>query len=382
MKVEDTLSALQRLREEENGNNWKTAVEKGKEEERNEESLLICDYFMHPSIERERRLLDEKRVKWIARRMEMITKETKERFKGEMGVQYRVNKQAVEKKPATNLPQGEMERLLFREQYLMELLLVYEVKEWERLFWNKLKNILDQIGNDRVEEKERLTREWRANCWKRLNPQMRAAEKRLADLDKGNHWFASDPRHKVHREWASYINQSFEGVKKPNPAALSVLRGKMNSFSESTSKARGEIRLRMEKEIKDTEFRLRRGSESGRFDQFWDDNTLFKCRYSRSKWLCFNAYITSAPLEIYSHALKGNKNIILITFDGIDSDSDVNWLQTTICDLPSVTSVSLDWPGRLSAIHRDPLFIKSTNNDLITFAKEIRPKLNSFTYIF
>jgi hypothetical protein len=39
----------------------------------------------------------------------------------------------------------------------------------------------------------------------------------------------------------------------------------------------------------------------------------------------------------------------------------------------------------LPAIHHGPLFIKSTNNDLITFkfAKEIRPKLDPFsTYIF
>ena len=54
---------------------------------------------MHSSIERDRRLLDEKRVKWIARRMEMITKETKEKFQDEVEVEYRVNnKQAVEKR--------------------------------------------------------------------------------------------------------------------------------------------------------------------------------------------------------------------------------------------------------------------------------------------
>ncbi|KAF8817230.1 hypothetical protein BYT27DRAFT_6863229 [Phlegmacium glaucopus] len=187
MKVADTMSALQRLREEENGDNWKTAVEKGKTEEQNEESLLLCDYFMQSSIERERRLLDEKRVKWIARRMEMMTKEVKERFEGEIGVEYRVNKRAVEKKPAIEFPEWEMEKLLILEQYLMELLLVYEVKEWEQLFWNKFKDVLDHISNDRIEEKERLTREWRANCWKRLNPQMRAAEKR----ECGHHISAS-----------------------------------------------------------------------------------------------------------------------------------------------------------------------------------------------
>ena len=101
MKAEDTISALQRLREE--GNIWKSVVEKGKEMERNEESLLLCDYFMHSSIDRERRSLDEKRVKWIVRRVEMVTKETKERFLGIKEVEYRVDKQAVEKRPATEI---------------------------------------------------------------------------------------------------------------------------------------------------------------------------------------------------------------------------------------------------------------------------------------
>ena len=39
-----------------------------------------------------------------------------------------------------------------------------------------------------------------------------------------------------------------------------------------------EIRLRMENEIEDTEFRLKLGSRTGRFEQFWDDDALFECR--------------------------------------------------------------------------------------------------------
>ncbi|KAF8799324.1 hypothetical protein BYT27DRAFT_7201846, partial [Phlegmacium glaucopus] len=297
-----------------------------------------------------------------------------------MGVEYRVDKQAVEKKSATELSEREMERRLFWEHYLMELLLVYEVEEWEQLFWNKLKNVLDQVGNDRVEEKERLTREWRADCWKRLNPQMHAAEKRLADLDKGNRWDGT--REKMQRGWASLISQFFEGVKTPNSQALSVLSREMRISRTRDTQSRGEVRLRMEKEIEDVEFRLKRGSELGRFDQFWDDNLLFECRYARSKWLYLDKSDTIAPLGVYSHALKGNKNIIHIGFHDFDSDSDVNWIQATICDLPWVTSISEDLPGGLPA-NRDPLFIKSPNNDLITFAKDIRLKLDSFsTYIF
>ena len=90
MKAEDTIGTLYRL----SGGNGETVVVKEREEERTE-GLVAYDYFMHSSIERERRLLDEKRGKWIARRMEMIANET-ERELG-MRVEYRVNKQAVER---------------------------------------------------------------------------------------------------------------------------------------------------------------------------------------------------------------------------------------------------------------------------------------------
>ena len=373
MKAEDTVSTLQRLREEGNGDIWKTGVEKGKEEERNEESLLICDYFTYPSIERERRWLDEARVKRIARRMDMITVET--RFQSEMVVEYRLNKQAVEKKHATKSPY-EIERLLSLEQSLMEQLLLYEVMGWEQLFWNNFKAFLDQIDNDRVEEKERLTREWMANRWKRLNPQMHAAQKRLEN-DK-NEFLAN--------RWTSFI-QLIEGVDISNPTSLSELREDIKSLNRPGSLLlNGGTCLRMEKEIEDTEFRLKRGSDLGRFDQYWDDNALFECRYFRSKWIDLgqNSY---APLEIYLHALRQNKNIIHISFGPYDSDSDINWFMS---HLPWVTSISRDSFERLPAIDRDSLFIKSTpslNNDLITFAKEIRltgklPVDDFSTYIF
>ena len=368
MKMEDTISSFQRLREEDI-EAWSTVVEKGKEEEQNEESLPNLPIFMHASIERDRQLLDENRVKWIGRRMRMITKETKERCR----VEYRVNKQVVEKK-TTKLPE-EIGEVLFSEHCLMELLLLYEVMEWEQLFWNKFKAFLDQVRNDRlgVEVKKRWTRDWRANCWKRLNPQMHAAVKRLADLvkDKGwSGWFLKIPA--LMERWQSSICKLFEGVGTPKSISLSELMKEIERVNND------EIRLRMEKEIEDTEFRLKRGSDLGRFDQFWDDDTLFECRYSRSKWLHLDKCLSTVPLEIYSHALKGNKNIIHIT----SSRFEVNWFQDTIRDLPWVTSVASPI-GRLPAIHRDPLFIKSTNNDLITFAKEVRLKLDSFsTYIF
>ena len=379
MKAEDTVSALQKLREEENGYIWKTVVENGKEEERSEESLFIRDYFTYASIERERRLLDEKRVKWIARRMEMITKETKERFRleGEMGMEYRVNKQAlaVEKKPATKSPK-EIEEMLYLERYLIGLLLLYEVMGWEQLFLNKFKAFRDQIGNDRAEEKGRLTREWKANCWKRLNPQIHAAQKRSEN--ENDDWVEI-----LDQQWTNSISQLIEGVEIPNPTSLSELVEKMKGLNRIDDLDE-ETRLRMEMEIEDTAFRFKRGSDLGQFDQFWDDYTLFDCRYSRSKWLDLKQHlIQSAPLEIYLHALKQNKNIIHVSFSPYGSDSDIDWFMS---HLPWVTSISQEGYS-LPAIHRDLLFIKTTNNDLITFAKEIRltgklPVDDFSTYIF
>jgi hypothetical protein len=373
MKVEDTISTLQR--EEENGDDWKMVVENGNDVERNEESSLISDYFKLSSIDKERRLLDEKRVKWIARKMEMIAEETKERFQGKMGVEYRVNKRAAEKKPATKSPEVTViiEQQLFWERCMMELLLLYEVKGWEQLFWNKFEVFLDQI--DQVEVKERLAREWRADCWKRLNPQMHAAQKRMADFGRAYHLGT------VGELWASFISQFFGGVENPM-ISLSKIR-RMIECLLRMGRLGDE---RMENEIEDIEFRLKRGSDLGRFDQFWDHDTVFQCRYSRSKWL--NLWREYVPLEIYSHALKRNENIIHISFH--NPNFPVERFQ--ICDLPWVTSISSSithWNSfdndlpLLPAIHHGPLFIKSINDDLTTFAKEIRPKLNPLsTYIF
>ena len=261
MKIENPIS-------KENGDDWETDVEKGKEAERTKESLIF-DYFMHSSIERERRLLDEKRGEWITRRMEMIAKETERELRGR--VEYRVDK------PPTKTPE-EVKKMLGQEQFLMELLLVCEVVEWEQLFLYKFKAFLVQIDNNRVEEKARLTRDWRTNSWKRLNPQMHAALKRVADV--------VDMKDKnrilelLGEQWASSISQFFKGVERPGIILLSKLMGWIRDMDEEVYEG---MRLRMEKEIENTEFRLKRGSDLGRFDQFWDDDTIFECRYSRSK---------------------------------------------------------------------------------------------------
>ena len=251
--------------------------------------------------------------------------------------------------------------MLSQEQWAMELLLVSEVKEWEQFFWIKFKSFLVQISKYRGGETERLTREWKLNCWKRLNTQRDAALKRMADFEVKDWKLES-----FHDEWASCIRQSFEGVGNPDGITLPKLRRR--EFGD---------KHRMQIEIEDAEFRLNRGSDLGRFDQFWDDNLLFRCRYSRSKWLYFSAIFSTVPLEVYSHALKGNKNITHISFRHMDSDFDVNRF---LCDLPWVTSISPDRDVTIPAIPRDLLFIESIN-DLNTFAKEIKSDSSS-TYIF
>jgi hypothetical protein len=345
MEVEDTISTFQRLRKE-NRDDWDAAVKKGKEEERDEVDPHICDYFMHASIERQRRLLDEGRVEWIARRMEMITKERKESCQGE----------------TRPVDAQEMERMLEREPHLMMKLLIYEVRKWDELFWNKFKTFLDQIGNDRVEEKERCRREWKANHWKRMESLRHTAVEKIPEVKD--------------EEWAYEIRRLFEGVEAST--LLSELRDDVDTITRIYDVP--EIRLRMEKEMEDVHFRLKRGSDLGRFDQFWDEDDLFNCRYSRSKWV--RLVNREVPVEVYLHALKGNRNIIHVSFSPY---SDVKEFHAAICDLPPwVTSISCyDYRFRdLPAINRDLLF-NSAKNDLITFAKETRLKLDSSSsYIF
>ena len=105
---------------------------------------------------------------------------------------------------------------------------------------------------------------------------MEAALKRMDDgtVDDTNKHFYLEL---LGKEWALLITQLFEGVDNPDVMSLSDLRRRIGDEDE-------EMRLRIEKEVEDNEFRLKRGSDLGRFDQFWDDHTLFECRYSRSKW--------------------------------------------------------------------------------------------------
>jgi hypothetical protein len=66
------------------------------------------------------------------------------------------------------------------------------------------------------------------------------------------------------------------------------------------------------------------------------------------------------PLDAYSHALKGNNDIVFISFSGFDDDEGLAWVTETIRDMPSVTSIDFHDRKRLSDImikHNTPLFI-------------------------
>ena len=47
----------------------------------------------------------------------------------------------------------------------------------------------------------------------------------------------------------------------------------------------GRLRLGIENKIEDTEVRLELGYSTEQFDEFWDNDCFFECRYPRSKWV-------------------------------------------------------------------------------------------------
>ena len=134
--------------------------------------------------------------------------------------------------------------------------------------------------SDRVEEKERLTREWRANSWKRLNPQMHAAQKRLADFQVDNtidkNWFLE----LLDGPWAPSISQLFEGVEK-GVAIPNELREEM----EPLNRMEHETRLRIEKEVEDT------GFQAPTFTVFYNDTSTINFRNVCKLYEVSNTYI-------------------------------------------------------------------------------------------
>ena len=108
------------------------------------------------------------------------------------------------------------ERLFIDEWYWMEVLLVYEVERWEEQLLRR-KHI---VGGS--PEKGRLTREWRGNCWKRLDANIRAMDARMdaaktkANSNELEKW--QDTRKNVHRAWQAVVNRFTEGETSSSPS--------------------------------------------------------------------------------------------------------------------------------------------------------------------
>jgi hypothetical protein len=113
---------------------------------------------------------------------------------------------------------------------------------------------------------------------------MHAAEKRLDDLTEGK-WVLFQGM-----MWESCISQFFGRAEHPNSILLSELKRQIERVKEKIKFPSQYDEMRMENEIEDTDIRLKRGSDLGRFDQFWEDEALFS----------FSAYI----LRLTLHHLK------------------------------------------------------------------------------
>jgi hypothetical protein len=277
-----------------------------------------------------------------------------------------------------------VEKWLIDERFLMEKLLVYEVEAWEGLVWNRVKEFMGR--NDVPESgKEQLRREWRGNCWKSLNTNIRAMDARMErakskisapssnELQPTLHSRCEGLHDKIRIAWQSLIERF---VDTPTPSASSTPWSRFDEdvqghvldtvywWSDNRQQAyrqHPEMARRLKKELADVEFRIAQGLD--RCDQFFDDRQLLQCRHSRSKSLFMHEFpmahhgIVTAPLDFYSRALKGNDDAIHIA-SNCGSDQQYDWLAETIRNLPSVTSIWVWEPERLPPIQRDtPLFI-------------------------
>jgi hypothetical protein len=66
--------------------------------------------------------------------------------------------------------------LVIEERRCMEKLLCYEVEAWAGQLWISRKAFVHSCQD---QEKERLRREWKANCWKRMDSNIRAMDARM-----------------------------------------------------------------------------------------------------------------------------------------------------------------------------------------------------------
>ena len=203
-----------------------------------------------------------------------------------------------------------VERGLIDKRCLVEKLLVYEVEAWEALVWNGVKEFTAR--NDMPESgKEQLTWEWRGNCWKRLEANIRAMDERMEDVKEA--LSGNEVQHRklgeVHDEsrdaWQSVIELM---VDTPTPSASSTPGYRFNEDVQELEHASQQIESDMEqvekeqnrrwhtemtcqlkKELADVEFRMAQGLD--RCDQFFQDDLLGEWRHSRSKLLTLDIIV-------------------------------------------------------------------------------------------
>ena len=265
----------------------------------------------------------------------------------------------------------------------MELLWVYEAERWAEKFWEKVAGF---IGNDEDPETARLLREWRANCWKKLDANSRAMHDRMlseepsANAEIRAEWQAAHEG--IRRAWQSVIGRFLKAERPSHLSALpfdnlddllrqrqeramaSLLEGerRISQLSPLRQQQIGEhheeMMNRIMREIEDVEARLNRGLQD--CDQFWSDEKLVECRYTRSRRLALPKTLVKAPLVEYCRALKQNQRILYVDFNTWDSSDELRLIRYTIGELPWLTSISIlhrEIPFFLKVDRTTPLFI-------------------------
>jgi hypothetical protein len=102
-----------------------------------------------------------------------------------------------------------VEEGLIYERFLMERLLVHEVEAWEGLVWHRVKEFM---GRHDVPEsgKEQLMREWRGNCWKRLDTNIHAVDARM---ERAKAEISSLPSNELQRTLKSVLEAAHDGIR-------------------------------------------------------------------------------------------------------------------------------------------------------------------------
>jgi hypothetical protein len=273
-------------------------------------------YLEQGQVERILGVLYAHRGNWVERYMSLVMRETKERCDGQ-GTVRRLDRDTIGgKKKAkggrrfasdsdAKEREGITEWLLIDEWRWMEILLVYELERWEEQLWERRKGF---VGAYSAQEKQRLAREWRGNCWKRLDATIRAMDARIDaagpkansnehDINISGKW--RDTRGDTQRAWQAVMERFVD--REPSSSSPSIPLQRLEEgigqitkpgeppqprvgdglSVEQVGKQREEMASRLRRELEDIEFRLIGGLE--RCGQFWVDEGILRCRHSRSK---------------------------------------------------------------------------------------------------